>query len=71
MQVMWLKLISLLTDFFVSVFLCYTMRYVDPEQVNQALKIHQAKEIDLDDSMVSDDVEVKDTETAKEGIWVL
>lgn len=71
MQVMWLKLISLLTDFFVSVFLCYTMCYVDPEQVNQALKIHQAKEIDLDDSKVSDDVEVKDTETAKEGIWVL
>lgn len=48
------------------------MRYVDPEQVNQALKIHQAKEIDLDDSKVSgDDGEVKDTETAKEGIWVL
>lgn len=47
------------------------MRYVDPEQVNQALKIHQAKEIDLDDSKVSDDVEFKDTETAKEGIWVL
>lgn len=47
------------------------MRYVDPEQVNQALKIHQAKEIDLDDSKVNDDGEVKDTETAKEGIWVL
>lgn len=68
---MWWKFISLLTDFFVSVFLCYAMRYVDPEQVNQALKIHQAKEIDLDDSKVSDDGEVKDTETAKEGIWVL
>ncbi|XP_078337738.1 F-actin-uncapping protein LRRC16A-like isoform X7 [Crassostrea virginica] len=36
---------------------------IDPEQVSQALKIHEAKEINLEESKVSDEPEVKATET--------
>jgi hypothetical protein len=49
------------------------MHYVDPQQVAQALQIHQAKpkENDLDESKVNDVTEVKGTETIAEGTWVL
>lgn len=57
-------------NFFVCLPL-FTVHYVDPQQVAQALQIHRAKENDPDELKVNDDTEVKRTETISEGTWVL